>query len=195
MQLSTQNHSMPGFTLIETMVASTIGLLFSGLLLSLFLQSAHEQKRSVRTMALQFHADLVQEKLTRLFREGSQSRTAQFLDEDSSARGLFKRIRFIHRKGTTEQPLELDYRNDDFVLEQRTPTPNGPEIEILSKPETAVVLRECLFQEIFLTNGHSRRSAIQVFLKFDDAPETSNSTAMTSTNTITRSFTVKFRNP
>jgi len=188
-----------GFTLVEVLVAGALGVLVTGILMGLVVQVAKEQRRGVVDACLQNEADILEEKVVRLFREMSASETVILNNPVTTGSPLYRQAVMARGGMPTWPRQQLTYDPAALTLKyDPNRTVSADEVTWFPRPGVAslIKLRNMYFFTSVKLDGASDSSALNVYLEFDDdgwaGRKNPNGTAKRSQ--VTRHFTVKMRN-
>lgn len=189
MKIRNGNNLQSAMTLVEVLIASSVGIMVLGALLMLVTVVAKEQRRQMVDSNLQQEANLLEDKITRLVRSMSASQ-AVIVGEPITAGAPFYR-KIIISQGITPVPREqiaYDSVNRTCIHLANTSAPTVQ--DVLNKPTYVAVLRNMYFFISEKNDGAPDASAVSVFFQMDD----NGSGARKKTNSVTRSFTATMRN-
>ena len=189
MKIRILNGSRSGMTLVEILIASSIGVVVLGALLTLVTVVAKEQRRQMVDSNLQQEANLLEDKITRLIRSMSAAQAVIAGDPAPGGPPFYRKI--IVAQAATPAPREqlaYDAVNQTCIHLANTAVPAVQ--DVLNKPTYVAVLRNMYFFISEKNDGAPDASAVSVFFQMDD----NGSGARRKTNSVTRSFTATMRN-
>ncbi len=180
-----------GMTLVEVMIAASIGgVVLMGLMMLVMLM-ASEQRKYLVNAVLQQNANLLEDRITRLIRSMSAREAVALGDPIASGSPFFRKV--VVARGSSPIPREqLAYEAGTFRC---THLPNmavpGTQ-DIYFSPSPMAVLRNMYFFISEKNDGAPDSSAITVVFQLDD--DAMGSKNRSKTNSLTRVFTASMRN-
>lgn len=176
-------------TLVEILIASTIGVVVMGSLLMLVTVVAGEQRHQMVDANLQQEANLLEDKITRLLRSMSASQATIMGDAISSGSPFYRKL-IIAQGGTPVPREQLSYNVTNMSCIHLANTTLQSAQEFYFKTSSVAVLRNMYFFISEKNDGAPDASAVSVFFQLDD----NGSGRRKKTNSLTRSFTATMRN-
>jgi Tfp pilus assembly protein PilV len=177
-----------GSTLVEVVIASTIGVFVVTALMALMTTQAKEQRKEMVDSNLQQQANLLEDKITRLIRPMSAAQ-AVTLGNQLANPSHYHLI--IVARGQAPVAREQVAFNPATFTCAHTPNLAAPNTkETYWGGSSLAVLRELYFSISQKSDGSPDASAITVFFQMDD----NGMGARKKTNTLTRTFTATMRN-
>jgi Tfp pilus assembly protein PilE len=178
-----------GSTLMEVLIASSIGVLVLAALIALMTTQVQEQRKEMVDSNLQQQANLLEDKITRLFRSMSAGQAA-ILGNPIAAGSPFYHLIVVARGSAPIAREQVAFDSATFTCAS-TPNLAVPATrEIYFGQSKLAVLRELYFFISQKNDGASDASAITVFFKMDD----NGMGHRGRTNVLVRSFTTTMRN-
>lgn len=183
-------------TLVETLIGSSIATVVIGGVMTLIWQVGNEQRRAVADATLEQHAAIVQDRLVSLLRSMSATESVSF-GGPINGTAFYQRV-VVARGKTPAFPREEIYFDPANLRLMHDPDRNvsGNETALFAGTNQ-LVLRSAYFFPSLKAGGVLDSSTLNVALALDDnglaGRRNANGTARTTT--VTRSFTVSFRNP
>ncbi len=182
--------------IVEMVLASAVGVLVLGALLTLVMEVAKEQRRGLVDSSLEMKANLLEDKVNRVLRPMSSGESVVTADPTATGSVFFRRI-IIARGQTPAYPREeLVYDPVNCRLVHDPNRAAAGDENILMQGTNSVVLRNAYFFLSAKADGSLDSSAVNVFLQFDDdftAMRRNPDRSLRRTQ-VTRVFTVKMRN-
>ncbi len=188
-----------GFTLVELMVASGVGLLVVGAASLMLLQSAREDRRVLADATVQQAANVLESKLMALLRLMSATQSAAFAQPVFDSGGNLLGFQCL----VVSRGAPPDYTPEEIVFQPATgrvvhyancASTNNP--DLLWATNSSLALRRMDFLPSLKPDGTSDTSLINVTIDLDDNGYSQRQLYNASTNaaTIWRTFSVKMRN-
>ena len=103
--------SKQGFTLVEVLIAATIGVLVMGAVMGLMITTLRDQRLGLVQQRVSEQADRVQDQVTELLKYGSRDAGVFLADADGA---YYRKVVFRQETGAANQQLEYD--PDDMTL-------------------------------------------------------------------------------
>ena len=186
---STRERHTSGTTLMEVLVASSIGVVVLGALLTVVTLVAEEERRGWVAAGLQQQADLLEDRITRLIRAMSAGEAVILGDPVEAGSPFYHQM--ITAQGSSPIPREkLAYQPASFTC-THTPDLSSPTVqESYCTPSSALVLRNMYLSISEKNDGAPDASSVAIVFQMDD----NGAGVRHVTNIVTRSFTVTMRN-
>lgn len=193
---ASKDRKTSGMAIVEMVLASAVGVLVLGALLTLVMEVAKEQRRGLVDSSLEMEANLLEDKVNRVLRSMSSGESVVTAEPTATGSAFFRKI-IIARGQTPTYPREelvYDPANCRMVHDPNRAA-TGDE-SILMEGTNSVVLRNAYFFLSAKPDGSLDSSAVNVFLQFDDncAAMRRNPDRSLRRTQVSRVFTVKMRN-
>lgn len=188
--------STSAMAIVEMVLASAVGVLVLGALLTLVMEVAKEQRRGMVDSSLETEANLLEDKLNRLLRSMSSAESVLTSDPIATGSVFFRKIIIARGQTPTYPREEIAYDSTLCKLvHDPTRSASGDEVTLM-QGTNSIVLRNCYFFLGTKVDGSLDSSAVSVFLQFDDNCNAMRRNADRSLRRTqaTRVFTVKMRN-
>ncbi len=179
-------------SLIELVISMTVSSGAAVLMVSLILVTAVEQKRALADHRLQADASRVQDKILGILREMSQTQSTQ-LGSSATVNGRTVYREIVFARGGPPAPREVlkyDAANDKLFHDPDRSVANNETDLFVDRPW--IRLTDCYFAPTLRPDGAVDRTAMEVFLAFDD-----NGASGRGNSDLTEyrySFVIRYRN-
>ena len=185
-----------GMTLVETLIGSSIATVVIGGVITLVWQVGTEQRRAIADAALEQNGALLQDKIVNLLRSMSATESVSFGNAISGT-AFYQKVVMARGKTPAFPREEIYYDPVNFALMYDPDrSVSGDQVALFSGTNL-MVLRNAYFFPSLKPGGVVDGATLNVALTFDDnglaGRHNPNGTARNTT--VTRSFTVSFRNP
>ncbi|NGO38148.1 hypothetical protein G4L39_01895 [Limisphaera ngatamarikiensis] len=200
MKLVPEKHAVPetsGYTLVELMVAVSIGILLAGGGVFLLVEAARENLRTVADATVEQESAQLQARIQGLLRQMSSAEGAVFILPVSEVVGLptgFQAV-IVGRGPTPDFPraeLRFDPQTGRVWFRENRLQP-ATETTLFENRPGRVVLRQLVFAPSLKADGSTDNGLIRVFMEMDDDGFGRRRPEMNSARVL-RSFVVKMRN-
>ena len=193
-----RKHSTNGFTLVELMVASSIGLILGGTVVLLLIQAAKEQQHGFSDTTVEERAYTLQANIINVLRGSSSGRGVTLVSTSQVVSGMnvigYSSI-YVFQPNTngtsfTTGQITANPANGSVVYVPDVTVPANTVVWMTNG--TGVVLRQLYFNNNFNLDGSPNNSLVSATFQMDD----NGYSGQNSTNNIAsilRSFVVQMR--
>lgn len=190
------------FTLVELLVASSVGLVITGSVMLLLIQSALEQRRGLANATVEERAFGLQSRIASCLRTMSSSSgitpdyTAGISDTNHNFMGYqgvfcFHAYTLNGNVAYTTERISFDQVSGNVTYTPNTAQPNNVVLWMSNSPNTA--LRQLLFTPSFNLDGSLNSSLVNVYFLMDDNGF-SHQDPVNNPTSICREFSIQLRN-
>ncbi|MBI3414476.1 MAG: hypothetical protein HY043_04010 [Verrucomicrobia bacterium] len=183
-------------TLVETLIGSSIATVVIGGVILLVWQVGNEQRRAIADAALEENGAILQDKIVSLLRSMSATESVIFSGQISGT-AFYQRVVLARGKTPAYPREEIYFDATNFrLMHDPDRSVTGNDVALFSGTN-ALVLRNAYFYPSLKSGGLLDSATLNVSLTFDDngLAGRRNSTGAARTTTVSRAFTVSFRNP
>ncbi len=204
--MNPRSHTRPvrrrcsAFTLVEVLVASSIGVMVAGTTMVLLLASAQEEYRGLADTTVEQEASNLSSRITQCLRMMSASQGVVFDTTQPETEGGaivgWRRIVVAAGPAPDYPRVELKFNPTTGKVTYNPDCSNAGNAQILFQNNSEAVVRRLYFWPSFRADGRQDNTLVNVLIDIDDNNSSRRNLASSDQNpsSIERSFSVKMRN-
>lgn len=186
-----------GFTIPELIIAGAVGMMITGTMMLLLIESAKEQYRGVADATVEEAANDLQSQMIKYLRSMSANEGMVFAQPVTNVGAVFKgyqRVIVAHGPAPDypREEIRFDPQANSVTYNPNLSTTNNLQVVLQSRP-AAFMLRNLCFLPAWREDGMPDNSLVFVVIELDDNGS-SRRTAHANPAHVQRTFAVKMRN-